>query len=132
MTVPSEPMAVPELVDLIAAGRPVAAVWENELGGITYAIGDAEFVKVYPDDAAHLLAAEVPRLRWAELAIATVSLDWNFPTEGPGGFQDVLLDAYGVAADVEHIPVLHTRVGRFRRRSRPAGGLDSPRATTPQ
>jgi kanamycin kinase len=32
-----------------------------------------------------------------------VSLDWNFPTEGPGGFQDVLLEAYGVAADVERI-----------------------------
>ena len=137
MTVPSEPVAVPELVDRIAAGRPVVAVWENELGGITYAIDDgAEFVKVYPSAQAHLLAAEVPRLRWAgrytpvpevlasgpgwlhtarlagrsavdprwaDLAIATLSLDWNFPTEGPGGFQEVLLDAYGVAADVERI-----------------------------
>jgi kanamycin kinase len=41
--------------------------------------------------------------RWADLAIATLSLDWNFPTEGPGGFQEVLLDAYGVAADSERI-----------------------------
>ena len=217
MTVPSEPMAVPEFVDRIAAGRPVAAVWVNELGGVTYAIGDgAEYVKVYPEGEAHLLAAEVPRLRWArrytpvpevlasgpgwlhtarlaghsavdrrwaddprtaaraigdglrrlhealpvdgcpfgrpswvprdappadrlvvchgdacspntlmtddgifsghvdlgdlgvadrwaDLAIATLSLDWNFPTEGPGGFQEVLLDAYGAAADVERI-----------------------------
>jgi kanamycin kinase len=214
---PSEPVVVPELVDRIAVGRPVAAVWQNELGGVTFAIdGGAEFVKVYPADAAHLLAAEVPRLRWArsytpvpqvlasgpgwlhtarlagrsavdgrwaddprtaaraigdglrrlhealpvddcpfggpswvpddapaadrlvvchgdacapntlmnndgtfsghvdlgdlgvadrwaDLAIATVSLDWNFPTEGPGGFQQVLLDAYGAAADVERI-----------------------------
>jgi kanamycin kinase len=41
--------------------------------------------------------------RWADLAIATLSLDWNFPTEGAGGFQEVLLDAYGVTADVDRI-----------------------------
>ncbi|WP_041312851.1 aminoglycoside phosphotransferase APH(3') [Mycobacterium sp. JS623] len=217
MTVPSEPMAVPELVERIAAGRAVVAVWENELGGVTFDIdGGREFVKVYPDAEAHLLAAEVPRLRWAsrytpvpevlaagpgwlhtaglagrsavdrrwagephtaaraigvglrrlhdalpvedcpfgrpswvpddapppdrlvvchgdacspntlmtddgtfsghvdlgdlgvadrwaDLAIATLSLDWNFPTEGPGGFQEVLLDAYSVAADIDRI-----------------------------
>jgi kanamycin kinase len=214
---PTEPMAVPELVERIAAGRTAVAVWTNELGGVTFEIdGGREFVKVYPDTEAHLLAAEVPRLRWArryapvpevlssgpgwlhtarlagrsavdsrwagdpcaaaraigdglrrlhdalpvadcpfgtpswvpadapsadrlvvchgdacapntlmaddgafsghvdlgdlgiadrwaDLAIATLSLDWNFPTEGPGGFQQVLLDAYGVAADIDRI-----------------------------
>ena len=217
MTVPSEPVAVPAIVARIAAGRPVVAVWENELRGVTFRIdGGREFVKVYPDTEAELLAAEAPRLRWAgrytpvpevlgtghgwlhtaglpgrsavdprwaddprtaaraigdglrrlhdalpvdncpfgrpswvpgnappadrlvvchgdacspntlmaddgtfsghvdlgdlgvadrwaDLAIATMSLDWNFPTEGPGGFQEVLLDAYGVAADVDRI-----------------------------
>jgi kanamycin kinase len=217
VSVPSEPVAVPEIVETIAAGRPVVAVWENELGGVTFDIeGGREFVKVYPDAEAHLLAAEVPRLRWAgrytpvpvvlgagpgwlhtaglagrsavdsrwadeartaahaigdglrrlhealpvddcpfgrpswvpddapsadrvvvchgdacspntlmaddgtfsghvdlgdlgvadqwaDLAIATLSLDWNFPTEGHGGFQEVLLDAYGVAADIDRI-----------------------------
>ncbi|MFG1934549.1 phosphotransferase [Mycobacterium sp. NPDC048908] len=217
MTRPSEPVAVPEIVSDIAAGRPVSAVWVNELGGVTYEVDDGrEFVKVYPEPHAHLLAAEVPRLRWArrytavpevlaagpgwlhtarlagrsavdarwaddprtaaraighglrrlhdalpvadcpfgkpswvpddappadrlvvchgdacapntlladdgtfsghvdlgdlgvadrwaDLAIGTMSLDWNFPTDGPGGFAEVLLDAYGVTPDIERI-----------------------------
>jgi kanamycin kinase len=214
---PREPVPVPEIVERIAAGRPVVAVWENEIGGVTFDVDRGrEYVKVYPDAVAHLLAAEVPRLRWAErytqvpsvlgsgpgwlhtaglagrsavdprwadepriaaraighglrclhdalpvddcpfgrpswvpedappadrlvvchgdacspntlmaddgtfsghvdlgdlgvadrwadLAIATMSLDWNFPTDGPGGFQEVLLDAYGVSTDVDRI-----------------------------
>ena len=217
MTFPSEPVALPEIVDRIAAGRTAVAVWENELGGVTFAIdGGRDYVKVYPAAWAHLLVAEAPRLlwagrytpvpevlaagpgwmhtarlagrsavdprwadeprtaaraigeglrrlhdalpvddcpfgrpswvpddappadrlvvchgdacspntlmaddgsfsghvdlgdlgvadRWADLAIATMSLDWNFPTEGRGGFQEVLLDAYGVAADIDRI-----------------------------
>jgi kanamycin kinase len=52
----------------LAEGRAVTAVWVNELGGVTFAIGSgptAEYVKTYPDAVAHLLADEVPRLRWA-------------------------------------------------------------------
>ena len=41
--------------------------------------------------------------RWADLAIATMSLDWNYPTGGPDGFQAILLDAYGVTADTGRI-----------------------------
>jgi kanamycin kinase len=41
--------------------------------------------------------------RWADLAIASMSLDWNFPTEGPGGFEATLLDAYGVTPDIERM-----------------------------
>jgi kanamycin kinase len=217
VSVPSEPVSVPDIVETIAAGRRAVAVWENELGGVTFAIdGGAEYVKVYPADQAHLLEAEAPRLRWAgrftpvprvlasgpgwlhtarlagrsavdprwadeprtaaraigvglrrlhdalpvdgcpfgrppwvpvdappadrlvvchgdacapntlmaddgafsghvdlgdlgvadrwaDLAIATMSLDWNFPTDGPGGFQQVLLDAYGTTADAERV-----------------------------
>ncbi|VEG58387.1 aminoglycoside phosphotransferase [Mycolicibacterium aurum] len=68
MTAPRGPQPVPPVVDDLAGGRPVTAVWVNELGGVTFAIGagaPAEFVKVYPDDVAHLLALEVTRLRWA-------------------------------------------------------------------
>ncbi|MDT5015867.1 MAG: kanamycin kinase [Mycobacterium sp.] len=39
--------------------------------------------------------------RWADLAIATLSLSWNYP----GDWEDELLEAYGVAADparIEH------------------------------
>jgi kanamycin kinase len=64
VTFPTEPVEVPDVVAHIAAGRPVRAVWLNELGGVTYEVGD-EFVKVYPAAEAETLAAEVPRLRWA-------------------------------------------------------------------
>jgi kanamycin kinase len=58
---------VPTLVADIAGNRPVTSVWVNELGGVTYAVGDppAEYVKTYPDAVAGLLTDEVVRLRWA-------------------------------------------------------------------
>jgi kanamycin kinase len=70
VTFPTGPVTVPDVVDRIADGRDVTAVWVNELGGTTFSVGAgaefvAEFVKVYPDEHAHLLAAEEPRLRWA-------------------------------------------------------------------
>ena len=37
--------------------------------------------------------------RWADLAVASLSLDWNFGE----GHQDELFDAYGIAADRERI-----------------------------
>ena len=37
--------------------------------------------------------------RWADLAVATMSLDWNYP----GSWEDELLEAYGLEADVERI-----------------------------
>ncbi|HVQ51072.1 MAG TPA: aminoglycoside 3'-phosphotransferase, partial [Mycobacterium sp.] len=66
MTVPSEPVPVPELVADIAAGRPVSAVWVNELGGVTFAVDDGrEYVKVSPPEWAQHLSAERERLAWA-------------------------------------------------------------------
>jgi len=65
---PSRPLPVPALVADIAGDRPVTAVWVNELGGVTYAVGapaPVEYVKIYPDPAAPLLDDEVIRLRWA-------------------------------------------------------------------
>ena len=35
--------------------------------------------------------------RWADIAVATWSLEWNY---GPG-WDDLLLDTYGIAADPE-------------------------------
>ena len=216
---------MPDIVATIAAGRPVTAVWVNELGGETFAIGSSvtDYVKIYPDDAAALLADEVPRLRWAQrytpvpmvlgsgrgwmhtaalpgrsavdpvwshapetaaraigaglrrlhdalpvgdcpfgppswigsrppppadrlvvchgdacapntlmgddgtwcghvdlgdlgpadrwadLAIATMSLDWNYPTDEDSGWEAALLDAYGVAPDRERIAYYRAR-----------------------
>jgi kanamycin kinase len=63
---PSEPIDVPGVVADLAAGRPVAAVWVNELGGVTFRVdGGAEYVKVSPPRWSAHLAAEADRLRWA-------------------------------------------------------------------
>jgi kanamycin kinase len=37
--------------------------------------------------------------RWADLAVASMSLDWNFGE----GHQDEFFDAYGIRPDVERI-----------------------------
>jgi kanamycin kinase len=66
VSIPSEPVPVPEVVDRIAGGRPVVAVWVNELGGVTFRMdGGREYVKVAPPDWAHHLVAEAERLTWA-------------------------------------------------------------------
>ncbi len=71
VTFPSGPVPVPDVVDTLAAGRPVTAVWENELGGVTFAIGAGdEYVKTYPAEHAPLLTDEATRLRWAGQYIA--------------------------------------------------------------
>jgi kanamycin kinase len=72
VSVPSEPVPVPQIVDNIAAGRPVVAVWLNELGGVTFQLGSGgqrEFVKVSPLRWAHHLQAERDRLAWAAVYI---------------------------------------------------------------
>ena len=60
---------VPPVVVQLAGGEPCRAVWENELGGLTFAIGGPEphrYVKWAPRSAAGLdLAGEADRLRWA-------------------------------------------------------------------
>lgn len=66
VTQPTGPVPVPAVVDRIAAGRPVVAVWVNELSGVTFAIdGGREYVKVCEPQWAHQLVAEAERLRWA-------------------------------------------------------------------
>ncbi len=68
MTIPAGTPPLPPVVARLAGGRVVRAVWRNDLGGVTFAIGgpDAggrpvEFVKTGPGDH----AAEAARLDWA-------------------------------------------------------------------
>ncbi|MCV7226155.1 aminoglycoside 3'-phosphotransferase [Mycolicibacterium komossense] len=65
MSSPSGSPPVPGVVSRIAAGRPVRAVWLNELGALTFRIecgGDGtEYVKTGPGE----FAAEADRLAWA-------------------------------------------------------------------
>jgi kanamycin kinase len=62
---PTTTVSVPEPVRRLAAGDPIRPVWLNELGGLTFAVGDDRFVKWAPAGSGIELAAEVARLRWA-------------------------------------------------------------------
>ena len=66
---PPRSFPVPPVVVQLAGGQPYRAVWENELGGLTFEIGkDAprRFVKWAPRRAVGLdLVAEAERMRWA-------------------------------------------------------------------
>ncbi|BBX75524.1 phosphotransferase [Mycobacterium shinjukuense] len=65
MSFPASPPAVPAVVRRLAAGRPVRAVWANELGGLTFRVAaGAEFIKVARAGTADF-ANEARRLRWA-------------------------------------------------------------------
>ncbi|UGQ11547.1 aminoglycoside 3'-phosphotransferase [Yinghuangia sp. ASG 101] len=58
----------PRVVTEFAAGRPVRAVWRNELGGLTFQVGSGDtrhFVKWTPPESGIDLSAETERLRWA-------------------------------------------------------------------
>lgn len=58
-------VVVPDLVRELAGDRPVRPVWRNEIGQVTYAIGDgAEYVKYGRPHAEFDPEAEVARLRW--------------------------------------------------------------------
>lgn len=74
MIAAQEPVEIPPVVTELAAGRPVRAVWRNELGGLTFQLGRGdlrEFVKWTSPESGIDLGAEVARLRWA-VRFATV------------------------------------------------------------
>lgn len=56
---------IPQTVRQLAQGREIRQVWHNELGGITYALGDDLHVKWSPHSTGFPLDAEVARLEWA-------------------------------------------------------------------
>lgn len=64
---PTAPVHVPVVVQTLAGERAAVPVWQNQLGGVTFRIGDrpdATFVKWQPAGSAVDLDAEVVRLRW--------------------------------------------------------------------
>jgi kanamycin kinase len=64
VSVPSAPVPIPAVVARIAAGRAAVPVWVNEVGGVTFRVGD-EFVKTSTAAWAAHLAGEAEKLRWA-------------------------------------------------------------------
>jgi aminoglycoside phosphotransferase len=62
------PVVVPAAVEAIAAGRAARLVWVNEIGGLTFDVGEGlgrVFVKWVPPEWAASLDAEFVRLEWA-------------------------------------------------------------------
>ncbi len=58
-------MVAPSVVRDLAAGRPIEAVWRNEIGGVTYSIGGgAEYVKYGPPHGEFDPEPEFARLHW--------------------------------------------------------------------
>lgn len=64
---PQHDVSVPACVRMLAGGQPFRVVWQNELGGLTFAIaGDpGRYVKWVPAGSGIDLRAEESRLRWA-------------------------------------------------------------------
>lgn len=65
---PQGEVEVPPVVTELADGRAIRAVWRNEIGGLTFQLGEGparEFVKWLPDGDGSELPAEAERLRWA-------------------------------------------------------------------
>jgi kanamycin kinase len=65
---PGPDVAVPARVAAIAGTRPLRAVWENQLGGLTFEVGtgpDRCFVKWAPAGSGIDLGEEADRLAWA-------------------------------------------------------------------
>jgi kanamycin kinase len=62
---PEHAVDVPARVEKLTGNRPARVVWANEIGGLTFEIGDADdrfFVKWSPADD---LSAEAARMEWA-------------------------------------------------------------------
>ncbi len=67
-TMPKGPVEVPARVVELAGGRPLRAVWCNEVGGLTFEMtrgGRKLFIKWQPPMPAVDLGAEADRLEWA-------------------------------------------------------------------
>ncbi|QII02004.1 aminoglycoside 3'-phosphotransferase [Rhodococcoides fascians A21d2] len=65
MSVPDDDVAVPAVVRELAGPDDIEPVWSNELGGLTFRIGEARYVKWTPVESSVDLEDERRRLDWA-------------------------------------------------------------------
>lgn len=69
VTIPAEPVAVPERVRELARGAELHSVWENQLGGLTFratpAHGERFYIKWGPQNPEVSFRDEAERMRWA-------------------------------------------------------------------
>ena len=69
--IPTEPIDVPERVAEIAGSRSLRAVWNNELGGVTWAADDIH-IKWNPNTTGVDLSAEIERMAWLRTRVPEV------------------------------------------------------------
>jgi kanamycin kinase len=65
LSIPAEPVAVPERVRELAAGASLDPVWRNDYGGLTFRTTDDRYIKFGPRNEESCLAGEAERLEWA-------------------------------------------------------------------
>ncbi|GAA1995880.1 phosphotransferase [Microbacterium ulmi] len=65
MTIPVEPVVVPEIVRRLARDAALTPVWANERGGLTFRTDDGRYIKHGPRNAETSMDAEAARLAWA-------------------------------------------------------------------
>ncbi|WP_197022376.1 aminoglycoside 3'-phosphotransferase [Candidatus Blastococcus massiliensis] len=83
---PTEPVPVPAAVVTVAGGLRLTPVWRNQLGGLTWQLGEGagrRFVKWAPAGSGLPIAPEAERLRWASRSTAVPAvLDHGGDDEG--------------------------------------------------
>lgn len=147
--VPAADMTVPPppAVEAVPAGRRLRSVWENEVGGLTFEVGedpDRCFVKWAPGDSGINLTAEVARLGWAATFTvvprvlaqgsddagswivtavlsgqSAVSDQWRLIAPGGSRHTADASGPRGGSADVRHRTVRTTTADHLRPRPRP-------------
>ncbi|OZF29508.1 aminoglycoside 3'-phosphotransferase [Rhodococcus sp. 14-2483-1-2] len=65
MSVPDGDVLIPTVVRELAGPEDVEPVWSNELGGLTFRLGEARYVKWTPAETSIDLEEEARRLKWA-------------------------------------------------------------------
>lgn len=65
MSVPDGDVLIPTVVRELAGPEDVGPVWSNELGGLTFRLGEARYVKWTPAETSIDLEEEARRLKWA-------------------------------------------------------------------
>lgn len=100
--VPGESVTVPAAVAAFADGRRIEPRWRNELGGLTFTIGDADpvaFVKWNPPGNGIDLDAEVDRLLWARRYLSVPRVIDRGTDEHGSWFATAAIDARNAVDD---------------------------------
>ena len=65
MSIPAQPVVVPERVRALARGAALEPVWRNDYGGLTFRTDDERYIKFGPRNPESTMAGEARRLEWA-------------------------------------------------------------------